>query len=631
MSDPVPKPAPAPVPPPGGQFAGLLEHPWVKVLLIATTIAMSSLALEATASITRPIAEALRDVLVPVAIGFAVAYVLTPVVDAIARQGGMRRLFAAGTLFGVASLVLVLTLVVVVPLVIRDGAGLAGRVFKGEPFTDSNHNGVYDPGEPYVDLNGNGRWDPGLITGGLEWLERTQEKVRERAHPELDDQALGFVLVYTADLAPAKGYLDNLVAAAKRAAPVEEWPPMPADVAPLPVGEERSFGWPAPSQATIDAAANNLPVEVRARWRQLAVSADATLEAHHAALLDALMRARAGERDTAPIQQSLQDRWDHPLAADERARARTASAPLALAAGAGDPTASRLMDVLHEGQAATVGTQALAALAQQVDQFVRSLLQDSPGRFGDLAKDGVNHVGVLFEFLLDVILVPIYAFFIILAMPAIRRNVVSFIPLERRPAIVRIVHDIERVVAAFFRGRLTICVICSLVCWLGFTAIWLITGVRVPFGLFFAVAIGFGTAVPLSGIVFLVPATVLTMMQNGAGGWHALAVVMVYAVVQTTEAVLIPLIMGREVELHPVVLLVALLLCGKLLGVLGLVLAVPIAATVRILAREYLWPRLHDWANRLPLPLAASEQAPSEGQAAAGPLAIGGGPTPPAP
>ncbi len=83
-----------------------------------------------------------------------------------------------------------------------------------------------------------------------------------------------------------------------------------------------------------------------------------------------------------------------------------------------------------------------------------------------------------------------------------------------------------------------------------------------------------------------------------AGPLHGVLVFGVYGLVQATEAVLIPWILGREVELHPVWLIVALLLCGKLLGILGLILAVPIAATVRILSREYLWPRLLQLAAR---------------------------------
>ena len=59
----------------------LLRHPWVRVLIIATTVAMCSLALRETASITLPVIQALKEVLIPLAIGFTIAYVLTPLVD----------------------------------------------------------------------------------------------------------------------------------------------------------------------------------------------------------------------------------------------------------------------------------------------------------------------------------------------------------------------------------------------------------------------------------------------------------------------------------------------------------------------------------------------------------------------
>jgi predicted PurR-regulated permease PerM len=131
---------------------------------------------------------------------------------------------------------------------------------------------------------------------------------------------------------------------------------------------------------------------------------------------------------------------------------------------------------------------------------------------------------------------------------------------------------------------------------LGFWGLALV-GINVPFGTLFGIAIGLATAIPLAGLLFAIPAALLTLLEPGATAWHLAGVAGVYLLVQGVEAVLIPVIMGREVELHPVTLIVALLLCGKLLGVLGLILAVPIAATVRILAREFLWPRLREMAS----------------------------------
>src|SRR3954469_14186526 len=101
---------------------------------------MCTFALRETAWITQPIAQALKDVLVPVAVGFAIAYVLTPVVDAIAYQGGIRRFCAAGMLFGVVAIGLAAMLALVVPAVVHEGSALTLRVFQGEPYTDVNAN-----------------------------------------------------------------------------------------------------------------------------------------------------------------------------------------------------------------------------------------------------------------------------------------------------------------------------------------------------------------------------------------------------------------------------------------------------------------------------------------------------------
>ena len=152
----------------------------------------------------------------------------------------------------------------------------------------------------------------------------------------------------------------------------------------------------------------------------------------------------------------------------------------------------------------------------------------------------------------------------------------------------RIIHEIEQAVAAFFRGRLIVCLICGLLVWVGFAII------GVPYAAVFGLLIGLATAVPLAGLLFLVPAILLTVLDGGdAVLLRVSMVVAVYTVVQALEmTVLTPTIMGREVELHPVLLIASLVFLGNLMGVFGLILAVPIAATARILSREFLLPRL---------------------------------------
>ncbi len=575
----------------------LLEHPWIRVLLIATAIAMCTFALRETAWITEPIAVALKEVLMPVAVGFAIAYVVTPIVDAIARQGGVRRFVAAGMLFAVVSLVVSLTMILLVPAVIHEGSALTGRVFQGETYQDLNHNDRYDPGEPFEDSNGNKVWDRGLVASGLVRLEEWQNRIKVKAHLAFDDPSLSYLALYAAETAPYRDYLRRMIEVATAGESVERWPATPSDVE-VKNPASREFGWPSPSAQSITDAGAQVAPDLRERWLTLVGAADAAQSERHAELLTALAQARLGpESGSDPLVLRVHDAWQKPLTAERRAQAQALATALDDADHQGQPGARRLIVALRGGDS-SVGTQTLAALVNQLETAVKGSLHDSPTRIGDWTKAGFTNLQSWFGLLLNVILVPIYAFFLVLAMPAIRRGVHEYIPLRRRQQTIRIIRDIEQVVAAFFRGRLIICTLCSIAAGIGFFAIGVFSAVSVPYSILFALAIGFATTVPLSGILFLLPAVVMTMLQPEATALHATLVVVVYVLVQVLEAVLIPTVMGREVELHPVTLIVALLLCGKLLGILGLILAVPIAASCRILAREYLWPRLRTWANR---------------------------------
>ncbi len=563
----------------------ILDHPWVKLLLIATTIAMCTFALRETAWFTAPIADALREVLVPIAVGFAVAYVLTPIVDAIARQGGVKRFVAAGILFGVVSVALAVILGLVVPAVVREGVTLIQRVFQGQAPSEAEHNGASAPTQP---------WRKSLLASGLEHLEDWQNNLRVKAHLAFDRGELGFLDVVEARTAPLRSYQEAMISAARVHEPADQWPQPPpaveqavASAVPAP---STASSWPSPPQSSIEDAAAALPAEAREKWLADMQAADLAMAGIMARLGHALESARNGGSD--PDAELIKEAWSNPASGPRAGQVQAFADGLVSAEHAEAPGSHQVMVLLH-GES-PFGASALALMVENIDKALRH----SGDQVGAWVQEGVSSLKGWFGLALDIALVPIYAFFLVLAMPRIRNAVRTYIPVRNRERTVRIIRDIEAVVAAFFRGRLIICSLCSIVAWLGFSMIGWFSSVSMPYAALFGLAIGFATTVPLSGILFLIPAIAMTMLQPGATMLHAVLVLAVYIVVQTFEAVLIPAVMGREVELHPVVLIAALLLCGKLLGVLGLVLAVPIAASCRILAREFLWPRLLAWAER---------------------------------
>lgn len=572
----------------------LLSHPWVRVLIIATTVAMCSLALRETASITLPVIQALKEVLIPVAIGFTIAYVLTPVVDWLTVRVRLPRSLAASLLFGMTSMVLALVVMLVIPTVIRQSASMAERVFKGETFTDINADGRYNEGEPYLDANANNRYDAlGLIASAQAWVQERQGQLRQFAKLEIDRPGRAFLGLYLRETAGERAIIEAALMVARERRPLEQWPAVIRGEPPPDAPLAWNSAWPGASSAQIVAGQDALAPELQQRWIRLVTAAGQSYAAKHSALLAALRQVRRGADIKA----------DDPLRpVAERVRGALVEALAEEADKAALAFAQRLGDEERDGQqparellAELRGddstAQWLGPVVQNLEKEVNTQLETLPSRLGGWATSGLTSVDQVLALGLNVILVPIYVFFLLIAMPAVRKGVHRYLPLWHRDQLIRIIRDIEKVVAAFFRGRLIVCLICATLTYIGFIAVGF-TGTGVPYAALFSLFIGLATTVPLAGLLFLVPALVMTGLDGGTAVTVVL-VGLVYVVVQVLETVVLtPTIMGREVELHPVTLIIALLLCGKLLGILGLILAVPIAATCRILAREFFWPWL---------------------------------------
>lgn len=158
----------------------------------------------------------------------------------------------------------------------------------------------------------------------------------------------------------------------------------------------------------------------------------------------------------------------------------------------------------------------------------------------------------------------------------------SWLPLDHRDRLRAIVAEINRALAGFIRGQSLVCLFDGLWYGLGLTLIGLDFGflIGVIGGLLsFVPYVGSLTALVLSGVVALVQ------------GWPSLKLfTMALGVVvcgQFLEAYVVsPKLVGQSIGLHPVWLMFALFAFGQLFGFVGLLLAVPTAAAIGVLARH---------------------------------------------
>lgn len=203
--------------------------------------------------------------------------------------------------------------------------------------------------------------------------------------------------------------------------------------------------------------------------------------------------------------------------------------------------------------------------------------------------------------------------------------VVSFgrglVPASGQQRWFDLIAKMDRALSGFVRGRLTICVCLGVMYAVG----WVLCGV--PHGMLLGLAVGLCSLVPYLSVIGLPLAWVLLAVSlagvpvgDRAGFYFApdaqgmaailwwkvlLMPAIVNGVAQAIEDwVLNPLIQGKATNLHPVVILLAAIAGGSLLGLYGMILAVPIAACLKIVIQEVIMPKVRDWlAGRAKDPL----------------------------
>jgi predicted PurR-regulated permease PerM len=202
--------------------------------------------------------------------------------------------------------------------------------------------------------------------------------------------------------------------------------------------------------------------------------------------------------------------------------------------------------------------------------------------------------------LLAVVLIPFYFYYFSVGFPALLEALRELIPQSNRPRVVELARKMDAAVAGFVRGRIVISVLMGL----GFAVGWLLVGV--PYAILLGLLTGLLCAVPYLGVVGL-PAAIVVLAIEQAGvpaearmGWFGVLFwpSLVYSIVQLVESyILTPVIAGKATDLSPLAIFVAVLAGGALAGIYGMLLSIPVAACLKILAVEVLLPRIRAWTR----------------------------------
>ncbi|MFH1739509.1 MAG: AI-2E family transporter [bacterium] len=284
----------------------------------------------------------------------------------------------------------------------------------------------------------------------------------------------------------------------------------------------------------------------------------------------------------APIREKL----DAALQDPEQLRRiweRSIAPVLAPVAAAGGRTPS-VSDVVREVSATGVG--------QSMTKSVGDVVGGMAAVFRFALSKVISWTGGAVTFVTTLVLVVIGLFYLLLDYEKLGAAIPRFVPPVVREEFCRIWNAIDKQLSGFLRGQITVA-IC-----VGILSAILYTIAGVDFGILIGLFAGVCNVIPyLGSIMGFLPAVVSTIVEQYANGmgatiWQLVWVCVAFGVIQAMEGLVIgPRVMSTAVNLHPVMIMFALILGGSLGGILGMLLAVPVACVVRILIHElYLKP-----------------------------------------
>ncbi len=203
---------------------------------------------------------------------------------------------------------------------------------------------------------------------------------------------------------------------------------------------------------------------------------------------------------------------------------------------------------------------------------------------GDLltatAKKGLGITVQGLGLVVELFLVPILTFYFLADGPAIRRQALFFAPRRYLPGTEQLLDRADDIFQRYIKGQIILCVIAFAVVSLGLWAI------GVDFYLLLGLGAGITRAVPIIGpVVGAIPILIVILITKPLP--LAVWVLVFFTLMHFLESkFLMPAVLGQQLDLHPVLIIVALLIGAQVGGLLGVFLASPVLAVVKVLVAE---------------------------------------------
>ncbi len=200
-------------------------------------------------------------------------------------------------------------------------------------------------------------------------------------------------------------------------------------------------------------------------------------------------------------------------------------------------------------------------------------------KLSDTVSHFINNIGSVVNAVFIAFIIPFLAFYILKDFDLFERTVITYVPKSHRKHAVRLLKDIDTALGSYIRGQFIVCIIVGILAYIGYIIVGL------PYPLLLASIVSVTNIIPYLGPFFgaapaLLVASTISMKM-------VLFVVIVNMACQVLEGnVVSPQVVGRTLHIHPLAIIFALLVGGEIAGIVGMILAVPIFAALKVIVQH---------------------------------------------
>lgn len=219
-------------------------------------------------------------------------------------------------------------------------------------------------------------------------------------------------------------------------------------------------------------------------------------------------------------------------------------------------------------------------LSETFIQYIEELTRQIPGHIQGLLRTLTSiSMKIISQAWIALALV-FLVFYLVQDMEKAKKNLTLLFPMIYHEEVARILAIIDQKVGAYIRGTLVKSLLVVMLTWLGLTIL------GVPFALMLGLLAGLLNIILYIGpVMAAVPALLLSLAPGTPSFFFVLTL---YILVQALDAfVFTPILLGKAVDISPLTVIVVILIGGQLMGILGIILAIPLTAIFKVLLFHY--------------------------------------------